>query len=845
MISFFSKSKRRGPTLAGIFTLAIASTLLLCGAGAVPIENLLPQGAMQGDLNAGGHSLTNVVVNGTLTVPSSFTLPFSQVTGTPTLGSLSSVSPTGTASSTTFLKYDGTTFSYAVPPGTATSGTSLLYGNGLGGFTNATVGSGLAFSSGTLSANVSSVAGRTGAITLSASDISGLAASATTDTSNASNITSGTLAAARVPVLNQNTTGSAANFTGSLAGDVTGTQGLTVVGKIGGKTVTLGGSFALTGAYTFTGALLGNTTVTFPTSGTLATLGTNTFTGDQTVPNTLILSGPGNTNIVYLGDSRMAMGFGDPSSISNAVGAVNSLPANLQVSGFGYNAFNANYGLSGTGIETALLNYYGANSVSTTGTVTSGSLTVTITGATTGLSGTMLVGGAGIPPGFRATISGTTVTLIDAESLGRTPTASGTGVTLNFSTAVYPYNNSGAGFFSQYLSTPHQLSDAVSGLTGFTIIWEGINDTIGYTYSNCTVTSGSPTITLQTNYLATSALPYMGEIITSTHFPGGTATVTAVAQSGQTITLTASTNATGTSSTESITTTPVLSAWETGYQALVNDALADGQKVVVMTMPEAWSGTLAGGNTLRATENSWMVSTYGGNAVAGVTLCDVASLPFCSTNDPNVYRDGIHFTDSGEAYAATYLNSVLFAAYPSLVANNPLAFGRGATISPDALAPISQLNLGNGGATVPLVIKENTSSYVTMIDIGTGSISYFENTSQGLKVGNSAGNAFYIPTAINGIVPVIPSTTPTPVAGSTSGSATFIQTFNETYKKEVLVYCNALTGTASFTFPTAFTNTPVVVSTTGPATAVVTSLSTTAMTVTGSTTTGPLLVEGY
>lgn len=52
-----------------------------------------------------------------------------------------------------------------------TSGTSILYGNGTGGFSNATVGSGLSFSLGTIAASVTSVAGKTGAVTLNSSDV--------------------------------------------------------------------------------------------------------------------------------------------------------------------------------------------------------------------------------------------------------------------------------------------------------------------------------------------------------------------------------------------------------------------------------------------------------------------------------------------------------------------------------------------------------------------------------------------------------------------------------------------------------------------------------------------------
>ena len=74
--------------------------------------------------------------------------------------------------------------------------------------------------------------------------------------------------------------------------------------------------------------------------------------------------------------------------------------------------------------------------------------------------------------------------------------------------------------------------------------------------------------------------------------------------------------------------------------------------------------------------------------------------------------------------------------------------------------------------------------------------------------------------------------TPTNAPGSLGGSVDFSQPFRGTYK-EVTIYCNSLNGTASYTYPTAFTHTPPTPTVEGTNTATVTAISTTSITITG------------
>ena len=111
------------------------------------------------------------------------------------------------------------------------------------------------------------------------------------------------------------------------------------------------------------------------------------------------------------------------------------------------------------------------------------------------------------------------------------------------------------------------------------------------------------------------------------------------------------------------------------------------------------------------------------------------------------------------------------------------------------------------------------------------------NGSNTVTIGNSSVTGVYTYGAVN------TSAAQTTISCSTSGTAVFSEPFAGSSYKRVLIYLNACSGTASYTYPTAFTFTPQVLSQSLATTA--TTVTAASVTVTGAPSTGFLSLEGY
>lgn len=161
-----------------------------------------------------------------------------------------------------------------------------------------------------------------------------------------------------------------------------------------------------------------------------------------------------------------------------------------------------------------------------------------------------------------------------------------------------------------------------------------------------------------------------------------------------------------------------------------------------------------------------------------------------------------------------------------------------AQVTAQPLQPGSLTTSGCPGANTPCFVPYSSVNPLPISVIGgSGDTSGFVLTSTG--PGTAA--TFQAPAAAPG---VNTASTITQVACSVSGNAFFTQPFSGASYKEVTIRLATCTGTASYTYPTAFTNTPDIVVTSAFVANIITTDTTTSVTISGSTTSGFAFLKG-
>jgi hypothetical protein len=282
---------------------------------------------------------------------------------------------------------------------------------------------------------------------------------------------------------------------------------------------------------------------------------------------------------------------------------------------------------------------------------------------------------------------------------------------------------------------------------------------------------------------------------------------------------------------------PSLLESDTAFAALPNGTtLYKGQ---VIAPPVSW-----GANTLRYPLDVVYQSGTTGSPNGGNTTCTASSTGWvltCSSATDLSFGQFLSFNgltglqiENINALNPGAVVVSLSASPGNVTTPQPLSF------TPPLLGPEMQLPTKSAAAPSGSSTTYSQGDFIENSSASANGIAGWVNTSAGapgswaaIPLGDASGHLSLSQLA---------NVTQTTVSCSTSGSVTFSEPFQGTSYKKVVIYANACTGTASYTYPTAFTNTPVGENNDifGGFTA-----TTTSVTITATAVTGFAFLEGY
>jgi hypothetical protein len=292
---------------------------------------------------------------------------------------------------------------------------------------------------------------------------------------------------------------------------------------------------------------------------------------------------------------------------------------------------------------------------------------------------------------------------------------------------------------------------------------------------------------------------------------------------------------TGTTSPSLVAGTNITSITGTWPNQTIN-AATQGTTTAALTFNNSAAGAASGTSFNGATAQTISTNTINAaalgvpntfNSIQFLTNPSTASISDLEVNMPNLATGNIVTEEIGVASTA---GNSMFIGWNKTATN--AGYGEWSTFSSGM--PLVLLDTFTSTNSPMSIDNAGNSGTVAGFTCAAGDAACFGATANGTR-----------PAAIGTNGAFISNVAQTTVSCSTSGSAIFSQPMQGASDKKVLIHMAACLGTASYTYPVTFTNTPSIYASNNVAASIATAVSTTAVTVTGATTTGSLVLEDF